>query len=140
MKLWSEIKAKNILNDILQDFQAVQDWSELLQATYDKQIDSWGYRWTLSCWLQSGLNIISSVNLVSNIGFGVDSTNTNIKTSKFANMTTEPMEFPLKHPPFIIRNVQADNFTQNTLYKITLFQKFKKKIKNILGIKAIKRK
>lgn len=132
MKLWSEVKARGFLCDLLVDSQAVNCWVELFQSTYDGKINTWDYQWTFACWLQSGLSILSNVNLVSNIGFGTASTNTAWKGSKFANISTQAMEFPLKHPPFMIRDMQADNFTQNTLYNQSRLQRVKAKIKKLL--------
>jgi hypothetical protein len=129
MKLWPEIKNTNLLSDIILDSQAVDYWSKIFQATYDGRIDSWGYRWTFASWIQNGISILPNVNLVSNIGFGMEGTHTLNKKSKYANMSTEKMSFPLIHPPFIIRDVQADEFTQNSLYRISLLASIKTKIK-----------
>ena len=133
MKLWPEIKARNFLSDILVDPKAVKDWSRIFQSTYDGHVDSWANRWTFACWIQSGLSILANVNLVSNIGFGTESTNTGNRRSRYNNMLTEAIEFPLKHPPFIIRDAQADNFTQNTLYNYRgFFKRINAKIDKIL--------
>jgi len=132
MKLWSEIKARDFLRDILVDENAVKCWAELFQATYDGYIDTWDNQWTLAAWIQSGLSILPNINLVSNIGFGPESTHTPGKGSKFANIPTEAMEFPLKHPPFMIRNRQADSFTQKILYNKSEFQQLKSKIRKFL--------
>ncbi|SRR5579883_1065705 len=132
MKLWPEIKEKNLLNDILGDPQALKWWNKTLQYTYDGQINSWAYRWTFACWVQSGISILSNTNLISNIGFGIDATHNTGKSSKYANMPVEEINFPLKHPPFVIHDVQADNFTQNSLFQISLLGKFKGKINRTL--------
>jgi hypothetical protein len=41
-------------------------------------------------------------------------------------MPVEAITFPMKHPAFAIRDVQADNFTENTLYDYD--PKFVKKV------------
>jgi hypothetical protein len=131
MKLWSVIKDKNFLRDILGNPQAVKYWTELFQSTYDSHIDTWDNQWTFAAWTQSGLSILSNINLVSNIGFGIESTHTPGEGSEYANIPTEAMKFPLKHPPFMIRDTQADSFTQNTLYDRSLLRRLKLKIKKI---------
>jgi len=133
MKLWPEIQSGNFLSDILIDPQAVISWTYILQAMYEKRIDTWDYPWTFACWLQSGMSIIPNVNLVCNIGYGPDALNFK-KKSKFNDMPTEVIEFPLKHPPFVIRNTKADKFTQNMLFKMSWSQQFKEKVKKILGV------
>ena len=136
MKLWSEIKARGFLADILQQPQTVKFWTDIFQSAYDGHLDLWACRWTFACWIQSGLSILSNVNLVSNIGFGAEGTNIKTKKGRFAHrydsMPVEAIDFPLKHPPYIVRDVQADKFTHNTLYKKNLPTRFKEKIRKIL--------
>lgn len=111
MKLWSQIKEKNWLKDILYDSQAEDYWLKRFDFTYDNLINSWAYRWTFACWIQSGLSILPNINLVSNIGFSSEGTHT-VKPNKFANIPSEAMPFPIQHPPFVIRDSEADAFTQ----------------------------
>ncbi|MGQ4646875.1 glycosyltransferase family A protein [Lyngbya aestuarii] len=129
MKLWPEVKKHNFLGDILIEPQAIKHWTETFQSTYDGQINSWANRWTFACWMQNGLSILANTNLISNIGFGTESTHTGNKKSKFANIPTEAVEFPLKEPPFMIRDMRADSFTQSTLYHQTFLRKLKKNLK-----------
>jgi len=113
MHLWPIIRDSGWLYDVLQDAQAGHYWQTAFQQVYDGHIDSWGYRWTLTCWLQSGLTILPSVNLVTNIGFGPEATHT---TSLANERPTQPMQFPLQHPPFVIRDTQADERTHFTRF------------------------
>jgi hypothetical protein len=137
MKLWPEVKEKSFLIDILGDSQAVEFWSDMFQSTYEGKINSWAYRWTLSCWLQGTLSILSNVNLISNVGFGPDGTNITQAKGQFAsrynNMPTEAIEFPIKHPPYMIRDDRADRFTQRTLFKPRLKTRLKHRIKRLLN-------
>ena len=119
MKLWKTIRDGDWLDDILQNKAAVKYWKHKLQQTYAGKFDAWDYQWTLSCWLQSGLIILPNQNLVSNIGFDRESsTHTKNKNSPLANMPTETMQVPLKHPPFVIRDRQADDFTYRKLFSL----------------------
>jgi len=131
MKLWPTIREGNWLRDILDDEQAVKYWQAIFQSTYDGVINSWAYRWTFSCWVQGGLSVIPAGNLVSNIGFNVEATHTT-SNSKLANMLLEAMKFSLLHPSFIIRDVSADNFTQNTVFRLSTLTRIKQRAKNIL--------
>ncbi|MBW4626555.1 MAG: glycosyltransferase family 2 protein [Brasilonema octagenarum HA4186-MV1] len=131
MKLWSEIKAGGFLNDILKDSRAVRYWSNIFQSVYESPLEiTWDYQWTFACWVQSGLCIIPNMNLISNIGLGSDSTHfTSGKECPYINMSTEVMEFPLKHPAFIVPNLKADSFTQNTVFKESIIQLLKQRLK-----------
>jgi len=120
MTLWPEIRDRGLLRDLLGDKRAVADWQRAFQMVYQKRIDSWAYCWTLSCWAQNGLTVLPSVNLISNIGFDGDGSHTLNRRSKFANMETEAIGQPLLHPPFMIRNDDADRFTQQNNYRRSL--------------------
>ena len=119
MKKWEEMKAEKYLDNILLTSQSVKYWSEIFQSTYKKPCDTvWDFQWTFACYIQNTLGIIPNVNLVSNIGFGADSTHfQSKKKNKFENMPTEQIEFPLKHPDFVICDRKADNFTQKNLFR-----------------------
>ncbi|MDZ8054194.1 MAG: glycosyltransferase family 2 protein [Aulosira sp. ZfuVER01] len=132
MKQWVAIKNNNWLQDILNDSTAVRYWTEIFQTCYEGKINTWDYPWTLTSWLQNGLNILPNVNLVSNIGFSTGAANTKDIYSPFANHPAQAMEFPLQHPEFMIRDAQADKFTQQTQFHLSLIYRLKRKIKQIL--------
>lgn len=140
MKLWPEIRDRGFLTDILGDTHAVKVWSKVFQSTYDKvfqstydeDIDIWDYQWTLACWLQGSSSILSNVNMISNIGSGMEATHTS-KENVYTNLLAEAVSFPLKHPPFFIRDLQADSFTQHNLYDYdrSFLNRVKRNIKKI---------
>ncbi|MBN3943674.1 MAG: glycosyltransferase family 2 protein [Nostoc sp.] len=141
IKLWKEVQAENLLHDILIDQKAVNSWQRIFQSVYDNPTGiTWDYQWTFACWMQGSLSIIPSVNLISNVGVGADATHfTSNQEFSFINMSVQAMEFPLKHPPFIVRNVEADNFTQKTVYKVTALDIFKEEVKKKLNYSTIKK-
>ena len=91
---------------------AIQSWYGKFESTYTCEIDTWDYQFFLCCLLQNGLQVIPNVNLVSNIGFNLEATHTINIDSKLANVPVQKMEFPLKHPRFVFRNVRADEYIQ----------------------------
>ncbi len=119
MKLWTKVRDENWLFDILQDPQAFRYWEATFQAMYEGY-DTWDYPWLFACYINQGLSILPNINLVSNIGFGKEGTHATDSNSILANIPVEEMQFPLKHPPFIIRDTQADNFTEKTFYSGTV--------------------
>ncbi|RPJ79079.1 MAG: glycosyltransferase family 2 protein [Alphaproteobacteria bacterium] len=133
MRFWPEIKNENWLKDILVHSTVIRYWSDIFQTVYEGKIDTWDYQWLFSCWVQNGLTIIPSVNLVSNIGFRADATHTK-SLSRNANLNTASMDFPLKHPPFIIRETKADDFVQKTLFHKSSISS---RIIDIIGNKVI---
>ncbi|MFN6483403.1 MULTISPECIES: glycosyltransferase family 2 protein [unclassified Nostoc] len=141
IKLWKEVQAENILYDILIDSKAVNSWQRIFQSVYNNPTGiTWDYQWTFACWMQGSLSIIPNVNLISNVGVGADATHfTSNQEFSFINMSMQAMEFPLKHPPFIVRNVEADNFTQKTVYKATALDILKEEVKKRLNYSTLKK-
>ncbi len=132
LNIWPIVRDGGWLMDILdQDRLAVRYWRDIFQCVYEGRIDSWAYYWTFACWVQRGLTVLPNVNLVSNIGFGQGATHT-LHRSRSANLPVEELDIPLKHPPFIIRDVRADKFTQDTHYGTGFKKRIKKKIIQVL--------
>jgi len=77
----------------------------------------WDAAWAYTCLVNSGLTILPSVNLVSNIGFGFDSTHTLLKGKGGVREAadTRPI-LPLSHPPFVIRDSMAEISFEETIY------------------------
>lgn len=131
MKLWSIVRDNGWLKDILKNKRAAKYWTKIFQDTYDGKTDSWAYRWTFSCWIRNKLSILSNVNLISNIGYSEEATNTKKNTSVFSEMPTETLDFPLKHPPFMIRDTKSDGYTQKILFSPSLIDRIKIKSRNL---------
>ncbi|MGP1383594.1 MAG: glycosyltransferase family 2 protein [Thainema sp.] len=119
MHLWPEVRDDKWLENILDNSKEERHRRKIFQKVYDNQLDSWAYGWELACWLQNGLTVLPQNNLVSNIGFSIQGTHTKFAKSDFSNMQTSHMKFPLLHPPFVIRNAEADKFTLQIMYGLT---------------------
>ncbi len=129
MLLWPEVRKGQWLFDIFGSIQVAnhndqpqfeviggvriaQYWYRMFEAAYHKKIDAWDFQFAFACFLQSGLHILPNVNLISNIGYGLEGTHTKDMGSSLANLPVEAVELPLKHPLFIIRDAWADTFLQ----------------------------
>ena len=130
MSHWKQVHQQQILSDMLQDHYAVEAWTNIFKSTYSDHINVWSYQWMLSCWLQDSFSIHPRCNLVTNIGGGIDATNTN--ASQYLNLPCEPMRFPLHHPLFIIRDVKADRYLQRRLFSVSFLDKLRSLKKRIL--------
>jgi hypothetical protein len=134
MALWPLVSSGEWLLDILIDKRAVESWTRILETTYRGEIDTWDYGWTFACWIQSGLTIVPKVNLVSNIGFGVDATHTTGSNDKRANIRTHKMDFPLSHPPFVLEDIRTDRLYQHAFIDHpTIPERIGRKIRTYLG-------
>ena len=86
-------------------------WERIFERTYSGQIDSWAYRWTLSCWSQGMLTVTPKVNLVQNVGTGVGATHTQDATGMEEIQETGTLPKILRHPEGIQWNESADQQT-----------------------------
>jgi hypothetical protein len=115
LTLWPKAKEEKRLRQFFDDLSLVGYWTNIFEKVCQNKIDTWDYQWSFHCWAQGRLAIIPNVNLISNIGYGSDATHT-MGQSRFNNMKTAAMQFPLSHPPFILRDSAADEYTEKYHY------------------------
>jgi len=106
---WPEAKIRGVLENWCDDPYERRYWAGLFDQMHRGAPDVWDYQWNLSCWMQNGLSILPAVNLVSNIGHGPDATHTK-NPSPYLDRPTHAIG-TIEHPPFVIRDRQADAFT-----------------------------
>ncbi len=112
VKLWPQVLEARVLDHMFPDPTHCAYWKAIFQRVYEGDHgDTWDYQWLLACWINSGYRIFPETNLISNIGFGDDATHT-FGESSWANMAMQELSFPLKHPPFVVRSVEADHRIQ----------------------------
>ena len=107
MRMWPLLEDTEWLVEVLGNKEAAAHWQAVFARTFQASDTVWDFQWLFSCWIQNGLSISPSVNLVSNIGFGEDATHTK-STSEIANLPISEMAFPLRHPPWMLRDRAAD--------------------------------
>jgi hypothetical protein len=133
LDLWPEIRDSDFLKDLLIDERTVKYWSDIFQGVFDGKINTWDYQWLFACWIRSGLMILPSVNLISNIGCTVEATHTVNTNHPNANDPTEAITLPLRHPPFVIRDTRLDRLIQNVGFTPDLFTRLQRKARNVLS-------
>lgn len=111
MKLWPALSNTPWLVDVLPDPAVAQWWHAMLADAFANRIDTWDFQWAFACWTQNGLNVLPSVNLVSNIGFRNDGTHTASANNPIADLPVGAIEFPLHPPLYMLPNLQADLIT-----------------------------
>lgn len=137
MKTWPEIRDGNLLASILETPRALKSWTNTFELSYGGKLPAWDYQFTFACWAANALSILSDVNLISNIGHGAGASNTTDESSPYNNMIVKAIEFPLRHPPYMMRNHEADAFTEATIfnYQSTLLEKIERRIKKAIAQK-----
>ncbi len=125
MSRWPELRESGWLDRRFHSRHAVAYWMRLFEQTY-REHHTWDYAWTLTCWLNNGLFIHPEVNLVTNVGFGGDATHTRDPRSVFANLTTRPAQFPLRHPDQVAVDDEGDRFLEDVMYSGNLVALFRR--------------
>lgn len=110
MGSWPARRESGWLQDILGRASESAYWTKIFDEVYHGRINSWAYRWCFSCWVQQGLTALPNTNLVSNVGFDAGATHTQ-NPHPAAELRTSPLEFPLRHPSAVARDVSADRYT-----------------------------
>jgi hypothetical protein len=114
------------------DLQAFDYWWHVFDMMCTNPVDTWDYQWSFCQWYHNGLSIMPNVNLVSNIGHGVDATHTKHFVEGILEKPTHPMP-EIFHPNKILQAKQADlhSFYTNFEKKKSgyLIRKVKEKIR-----------
>lgn len=135
IKLFPQLLEAQFLEHYLREPKYYLYWKKLFQEIYEFPDRScWDYQWLLACWMQNGLRICPEVNLITNIGFGANATHT-FSDNPLANVQTQEINLPLKHPQFMIQDFQADHLIQEKFFNVGFMSKLKKKIARTITIK-----
>ena len=134
MTLWPEWKKHNKLKRILDEKQFLDFWTWFFDKTVNTQMDTWDVQWTFTCWVKGSPCIIPASNLVRNIGYGENATHTSgVEPDIVANSKPTAINFPLKHPNEIKRDVRNDLIIQQHIFnfnppKANLLRRLIKKV------------
>lgn len=111
MKLWPALRETSWLRDLLADDSLVEYFTFIFDRARARAggVAAWDYAWAFSCWAQYGLEALPAANLVANIGFGDAATHTRDAASVLARVPVGAMEFPLRHPPYMAWDREADH-------------------------------
>lgn len=107
LPFWPEWRSSEAWHRLTPDSVERRYWNKIFERIRAKQIDSWAYPWTASVWFKGGLTATPNVNLVSNIGFGSESTHTASADSPHAELPTESIQ-TITHPAIINQDREAD--------------------------------
>ena len=116
--LWPELRNTLWLQDILGDNRAVKFFTDIFNHAFDRHgnLSYWDQQWNFTCWSQNGLGIRPYANLIEYIGFEDATHPFSWGNRQQVDFPSAAMEFPLKHPPFLVRNKEADQFNTNRVF------------------------
>jgi hypothetical protein len=124
---WPRIRDEARISDMVGGPPESTYWAKIFERVHRGKIDTWDYQWVFSNFIEGRLNILPSVNLISNIGFNKNATHTTGE-SELANLLTRPISFPLSHPIGVFRNGIADSISYKTCFGVPLWKRIYNRI------------
>ncbi len=118
MTEWPEYKKSKEFKSLFTNYLVRYYWSDLFDKVYLKELKTWDYQWLYSIWKNKGYSIIPNRNLVTNIGFGIDSNFTHDQSSIEANIKSKEILPPFTYQSNTNFNVEEQKFVEKYVYKI----------------------
>ncbi|MDF9393874.1 MULTISPECIES: hypothetical protein [Methylococcus] len=91
-------------------------WKYIFDYAYS--VKNWDFRWQLALWANRGLACTPTVNLVSNIGFGIEGMHGGRCNDPRANIPVEEISGVIEGPEDMVVSTKLDYFLNRNLYKI----------------------
>lgn len=127
IKSWGEQENKERFREQIRESE-YPFWAALLDQYYaNPPKDVWDYQWAYARKLHGTIAITSSVNQMSNIGFGDESTHTPNPNDRRAAMKTFSCRLPLRHRPYHI----------DRLFGWEMYQRFSRTTKKSLVLRCV---
>lgn len=115
ISFWPKWKGSHEWKSFWSDTVSRLYWEKIFNRMHRAEIDTWDYPWTASVWYYGGLTATPNVNLVSNIGFGPDSTHTSFADSPLAEMATTTLN-NITHPRSLVQDAAADHYVFENVF------------------------
>lgn len=124
MSDWPKPEVQEKIRQVIADDAQFFNRCRVLDASYSGEINSWAYPFFMMSLYHNGLTVTPSVNLIRNIGFGPDSSN----TTNRKDLRKDVKQFSLL-PPFIPpENIVADREYDFRRYKKVWRKTFTRKV------------
>lgn len=114
LEAWPDFRDRDGLQTFCHSLSERDYWTRTFNRVHAGEIDTWDFTWLLACWMNHGLTVLPTKNLVSNIGFGEDATHTS-HSSPFENLPTYEFQ-TLEHPKYVCRSVEKDLATDRMMF------------------------
>jgi hypothetical protein len=133
---WPTLKAERTLSEIFDEPKMVAYWSHNFDKMHENNGPSaWDYQWLYAHFKNHALAIVPSVNLVANIGFGLDATHTTLTDDRLSP-PVGVMKFPLRHPSSFVPLRSIDRKLQQLYfapYSLRVMRRLRRIAKGFVG-------
>lgn len=121
MSSFPQFKKDNVIDSAVISRTQKAHWIKFFEGLYSGAYNTCDAKWLYAIWANKGLCIAPNVNMISNIGYGLDAGHTVLKDK---SMGQEVHDIgTLVHPTTIVVNRKADDFTFKKIVHKTFFQK-----------------
>ena len=131
MTSWKSQDKKSFLKNWCTTKKQIKD----MHAMFDLHCENkdpwtWDYQWVYACWSNNGLSVISTQNLVQNLGMGPDSTHTKFEAQQLPYPASiKELSFPLTNKCRTRDYHFERNYYNNT--RLSILRKIKAFLKNV---------
>jgi hypothetical protein len=108
MSLWGDPEVRERVRDVLTDDAQYRYTKRLYDDVYRGELDTWDYQWGFARQRNSGLSVVPSRNLVTNIGFESGTFHEDAADDPRANLPTHGLDFPIKRNSFVAPDREYD--------------------------------
>jgi len=110
-------------------------WTDVFDKMFRKEIDTWDYQFSYLLLKNKGKCIVPRVNLITNVGFGVDATHTFDIDSDASNRRRFDMNIPLNHEFKDSSERQVNKFYDaKEFISYSFYQRVVNKLKRFIGV------
>jgi hypothetical protein len=117
MNGYSDHGCIEILNKLYRQNHIINYWLNIYNAMSRGMIDTWDYQWHYTLLINNGMSISPNINMVRNIGFGINATHTTEENKLVSDLPIFEVT-NLNHPVKIILSKIADAYTYKHIYGI----------------------
>jgi len=117
MKIWNQKNIYQKVTGIKKGFWSKIYWTALFDGASHRVIDTWDYQWVYTVISNQGLSIFPGVNLISNIGFGKNSSHTKDDGYSLSNLA----RFSISKSPKIDKSKSVyiiDDYEEKNIFKV----------------------
>lgn len=138
MNYYDEVSRKRYHNKYFNSFDEQDYYKYVFDQMYSdiEHTTIWDYQWEFTRMLNAGLAIVPWHNLVVNVGYGKDATHTSNYQDIIPDLKLESMEFPLKHPEFMMAHREKDSLIFNNVFT-TPWSRIKQRVKRFIPKKIL---
>ena len=121
MRDWLQRRVDGSMERLFADPVEREFWRQSFDRVFSRQVDTWDIQWSYCLLMHDRLAINPSVNLISNIGFGIDATHTR-GNSWMSDLPTQSLG-EMRHPSVVSANAAADARTFEVVFDGAKFRR-----------------